>query len=31
MRHRWWDRTYTDETNDPNDMYDRGAPDYKAA
>ena len=27
---RWWDRSYTDETNDPNDMYDRGAPDYKA-
>ena len=24
---RWWDRTFTDETNDPNDMYDKGAAD----
>ena len=30
MLGRWWDRTFTDETNDPNDTYDRGAPDYKA-
>ena len=27
---RWWDREYTDETNDPTDLYDKGAPDYKA-
>ena len=24
-----WDRKYKDETNDPDDKYDKGAPDYQ--
>ena len=27
--HRWWDRAFVDVTNDPNDPYDKGAPDYQ--
>ena len=27
---RWWDRDFTDETNDPDDPYDKGHPDYQA-
>ena len=27
---RWWDRDVKDETNDPNDRYDKGAPDFQA-
>ena len=26
---RWWDREFKDETNDPNDVYDKGSPDYQ--
>ena len=29
VTHTWWDRNYTDKTNDPSDMYDMGAPDYQ--
>ena len=29
VSHTWWDREFKDETNDPNDMYDKGAPDYQ--
>lgn len=28
---RWWDRAFVDVTNDKNDPYDKGAPDYQAA
>ena len=30
VSHTWWDRTFVDESNDPDDKYDRGAPDYMA-
>ena len=30
ISHTWWDREFKDETNDPNDQYDQGAPDYQA-
>ena len=30
VSHTWWDREFTDETNDPTDQYDRGAPDNQA-
>jgi len=30
VSHTWWDRDFKDETNDPNDRYDKGAPDYQA-
>ena len=29
LSHTWWDRAFKDETNDPNDPYDKGAPDYQ--
>ena len=30
ISHTWWDRAFTDATNDPNDPYDVGAPDLQA-
>ena len=30
ISHTWWDREFKDETNDPTDKYDRGAPDLQA-
>ena len=30
ISHTWWDRTFVDESNNPEDKYDRGAPDYMA-
>ena len=30
ISHTWWDREFTDETNDETDKYDRGAPDFQA-
>merc|ERR1719199_334919 len=30
VSHTWWDRDFTDETNDPKDKYDKGGPDYMA-
>ena len=30
ISHTWWDRKFVDESNDPEDKYDRGAPDYMA-
>merc|ERR1719197_265699 len=27
ISHTWWDRTFKDETSDPKDQYDKGAPD----
>ena len=30
VSHTWWDREFTDETNDETDQYDRGAPDLQA-
>ena len=30
ISHTWWDRGFKDETNDPNDKYDQGAPDFQA-
>jgi len=30
VSHTWWDRAFTDETNDKTDQYDRGAPDFQA-
>jgi hypothetical protein len=30
VSHTWWDRDFTDETNDPDDPYDKGHPDYQA-
>merc|ERR1719247_951620 len=29
ISHTWWDRDFKDESNDPDDPYDRGAPDYQ--
>eukprot|EP00964_Phaeocystis_antarctica_P135195 scaffold99570_cov55-Phaeocystis_antarctica.AAC.4 len=29
VSHTWWDRTFTDATNDPNNSYDKGAPDWQ--
>jgi len=29
ISHTWWDRDFKDETNDPNDLYDRGTPDHQ--
>jgi hypothetical protein len=29
ISHTWWDREFVDETNDPDDQYDIGAPDYQ--
>ena len=29
ISHTWWDRSYKDGTNDPNDLYDKGAPDWQ--
>ena len=29
VSHTWWDRSHTDESNDPNDPYDKGAPDWQ--
>jgi len=29
VSHTWWDRGFKDETNDPNDKYDQGAPDWQ--
>ena len=30
ISHTWWDRSFTDATNDPNNPYDKGAPDLQA-
>ena len=30
ISHTWWDRAFKDETNDPNNPYDKGAPDWQA-
>eukprot|EP00964_Phaeocystis_antarctica_P079726 scaffold49705_cov58-Phaeocystis_antarctica.AAC.2 len=30
VSHTWWDRGFKDATNDPNDKYDRGTPDFQA-
>ena len=30
ISHTWWDRTFRDATNDPNNPYDVGAPDLQA-
>jgi len=30
VSHTWWDRDFQDESNDPNDPYDKGAPDYQS-
>jgi hypothetical protein len=29
ISHTWWDRTFKDATNDPNNPYDEGAPDWQ--
>ena len=29
ISHTWWDRSFTDATNDPNNPYDEGAPDLQ--
>ena len=29
ISHTWWDRAFKDETNDPNNPYDKGAPDWQ--
>ena len=29
VSHTWWDRNYIDETNNPNDPFDKGAPDWQ--
>ena len=29
ISHTWWDREFKDETNDPKNVYDVGAPDYQ--
>ena len=29
VSHTWWDRAFKDETNDPNNPYDKGAPDWQ--
>ena len=30
ISHTWWDRDFKDETNDPSDVYDHGAPDHQS-
>ena len=30
ISHTWWERSFTDATNDPNNPYDVGAPDLQA-
>ena len=30
ISHTWWDRSFRDATNDPNDPYDKGAVDFQA-
>ena len=30
VSHTWWDRAYVDETNDRENPYDKGAPDYQS-
>ena len=30
ISHTWWDRTFKDETSDPQDKYDKGAPDKQS-
>ena len=30
ISHTWWHRDFTDSTNDPNDKYDQGAPDWQS-
>ena len=30
ISHTWWDRSFRDATNDPNNPYDKGAPDWQA-
>jgi hypothetical protein len=30
VSHTWWDREFTDESNDASDKYDRGAPNLQA-
>jgi hypothetical protein len=30
VSHTWWDRAFKDETNDPNNPYDQGAPDWQS-
>ena len=30
ISHTWWDRAFKDSTNDPNDKYDKGAPDWQS-
>ena len=29
ISHAWWDREFTDDTNDPTDKYDKGSPDFQ--
>ena len=29
ISHTWWDRAFRDATNDPNNLYDKGAPDWQ--
>ena len=29
ISHTWWDREFTDETNDPTNQYDKGSPDFQ--
>lgn len=29
LSHTWWDRAFADETNDPTNPYDKGAPDWR--
>lgn len=31
VSHCWWDREFTDNSNDPDDEHDKGAPDYQDA
>ena len=30
ISHTWWDRDFKDGTNDPTDLYDKGAPDWQS-
>ena len=30
ISHTWWHRDFKDSTNDPNDKYDQGAPDWQS-
>ena len=30
ISHTWWDRDFKDETNDANDVYDKGSPDWQS-